>query len=168
MRFLLMFLVALACVALFAVGAPSVLVGIAEQGHADDAYVVGFVPDADCGDDHELYLRVMDATVLDCAPAGVSGSGQISLPGFTAAQEEELETLAANLGMDGLSAEEQQEIQRRVDEVAASVPQASRPYGDQAVWGAGRAWLGAGMVVAAVLGLIATFRFGPAGVSSSR
>lgn len=162
MRVVLMFLAALGCAGLFAVGVPFVLVGLAEQGHLDDAYVVGFVPGAGCDDGHELYLRVEDGAVLDCVLSGVtSGSGRVSLPGFTDAQEEELAALAARFGADGLSAGERREIQSRVDAYAAEVPEERRPYGAEVVSGVGRIWLGGGMVLAALLGFVAVFRFGP-------
>lgn len=162
MRILLMMLGAIGSVALFAVGVPMVLIGFAEQGHLDEAYVVGFVPGAGCDDGHELYLDVEDGAVLDCVPSGVtSGSGRVSLPGFTDAQEEELAALAARFGVDGLAPGERQELQSLVDEFAATVPAEKRPYGDEAVSGTGRVWLGGGMIVAALAGTAATFRFGP-------
>jgi hypothetical protein len=160
-RMVLTMLAVFACVALFAVGVPSVLVGIAEQRHADRAYVVGFVPGSRCGDDHELYLSVRDGEPLDCVSAGLSGSGRVRLPGFTDAQDEQVETLAEQLGTDGLSAAEQREIQDRVDKLTATVPPSARPYRDQAVWGAGRAWLGAGMAIAGILGAGAALILGP-------
>lgn len=164
MRFLLVFLGALGAVTLFAFGVPSVLVGIAEQRHIDEAYVVGFVPDASCDDAYELYLRVEDGAILDCVQAGVGivrSSGRVSLPGFTDAQNQLLQQLAAELGSDGLSAVEQRNIQQRVDEFAATVPPEHRPYGELAVSGADRAWLGGGMIVAAIVAVIVSFRFGP-------
>jgi hypothetical protein len=169
MRMLVMFLALLGCVALFVIGVPSVLVGIAEQRHVDDAYVVGYVPGASCDDAHELYLRTEDAAILDCVSAGISfASGRISLPGFTDEQNARVETLKDQLGQDGLSGADRREIQDTVDQLAATVPPDVRPYGDQWVLGAGRAWLGGGMIVVAVLGVIATFRFGPPKSRQSR
>jgi hypothetical protein len=159
---LVTFLALLACAALAAIGVPSLLVGIAEQEHADEAYVVGYVPGAGCDDGHELYLRTEDGAVLDCVSAGISyGSGRVSLPGFTDEQNERVEALTGRLAQDGLSEADQREIQLTVDGLAARVPPAARPYGDSSVWGAGRAWLGGGMIAVAVLGAVAAFRFGP-------
>jgi hypothetical protein len=159
---LLMFLALLGCAAMAAIGVPSVLVGIAEQRHADEAYVVGYVPGAGCDDAHELYLRTEDGAVLDCVSAGISyGSGRVSLPGFTDEQNERVDTLTGQLGQDGLTVADQREIQHTVDELAAKVPPAARPYGDSSVWGTGRIWLGVALITAAVVGAVAAFRFGP-------
>jgi hypothetical protein len=154
MRVLLMILAVLGGVALFVGGTLFVLVGIAEQSDADGTYVVGFVPGADCDDAHELYLRVEDGSVLRCLPAGSSARlGRVTLPGFTDEQDEQLAALLTRLAPDGLPAAEQRELQLGVDALAAAVPPEARPYGDRAVWGAGRAWLGAGMVVAGIIGV---------------
>lgn len=152
---------ALGFAALFAYGATSVLVGIAEQRHLDGAYVVGFVPGSGCGDPHELYLSVEDGEVLDCVQAGMGGSGRVSLPGFTRAQNEQVQALAEERGQDGLSAADQREIQERVDRILATVPPSELPYHDQWTWGSNRAWLGAGMVAVAVLGFAAIFWLSP-------
>ncbi|WP_433869469.1 hypothetical protein [Saccharopolyspora sp. CA-218241] len=158
MRLLLGCLACLTGAVLFAVGITSVLVGYAEQRHADRAYVVGFVPGSDCDDGHELYLHTDDGAVLDCAVGGVFGSGHVRLPGFTGAQNDEVEVLAEELGEDGLSTTEQRRIQGLVDGHVAAVPPAERPYGAAAVSGGGRIWLGLGMVVAALLGIAGTLR----------
>ncbi|MQA11679.1 MAG: hypothetical protein GEU98_24645 [Pseudonocardiaceae bacterium] len=126
------------------------------------AYLVGFLPGAGCDDAHELYLRIEDGAVVDCVPAGVTfGSGRVRLPGFTDAQNEQVRTLAERLGSSGLSAAEQREIQNRVDNLTAAVPSAERPYGDHAVSGADRTWLGVGMLVAALLGIVGFVRLAP-------
>ncbi|MGK5553314.1 hypothetical protein ACSNOI_17015 [Actinomadura kijaniata] len=156
MRATLAMILGLAGAALFAVSVPFTLVGIAEKRHADRAYVVGFVPGDGCGDAHELYLHVDDGKPMDCVAPGMSGSGRVRLPGFTTDQNDQVRTLAQRLGHDGLSAAEQREIQHRVDELAATVPPSKRPYGKQAVSGAGRIWLGAGMALTGLLGLGAT------------
>lgn len=157
-----MLVAVLGCAALFAIGGVSVLIGLAEQDHADEAYVVGYVPGAGCDDAHELYLRTEDGAILDCVSAGISfGSGRISLPGFTDEQNARVGTLNDQLGQDGLSVADQREIQFTVDKLAAAVPPAARPYGDQSVWGAARAWLGGALIATAILGAAAVFRFGP-------
>ncbi|UJW36970.1 hypothetical protein L3Q67_45450 (plasmid) [Saccharothrix sp. AJ9571] len=161
MRVLLMLLGALGAVASGVFGFLFVVVGWAEQHHIDSAYVVGFVPGADCGDGHELYLRVEDGAIVQCVQGGpgVFGSGAASLHGFTDTQNQELTRLAAELGSDGLSAAEQREIQQNVDEAAATVAPTNRPYGDQAVSGAHRMWLGAGMIVIGIAVVVAIYRW---------
>lgn len=154
MRFVLAFLGALAGVALAAYGATSVLVGFGEQRYVDRAYVVGFVPGSGCGDAHDLYLRIEDGEVLDCVPEGGLGSGRVHLTGFTDGQEDQVQDLVEQLGDDGLSAEDQDEVQRLVDSIAAEVPPAERPYGDQAVSGTTRIWAGAAMAVGGMLGAV--------------
>jgi hypothetical protein len=66
----------------------------------------------------------------------------VSFPGFTAEQDNEVETLAKTLGADTLSEADRARIQRRVDEIAATVPDEVRPHHDEGVslgplWGAG-------------------------------
>ncbi|MFI0357926.1 hypothetical protein [Actinomadura sp. 9N407] len=161
MRLILMLLAVLAGMALVVVGVPSVLVGIAEQRHIDRAYVVGFVPGSGCGDAHALHLSVRDGEPLDCVSAGLFGSGKVRLPGFTDAQNDQVDTLAEQLGSNGLSAAEQRAIQNQVDKLTATVPPSERPYHDQVVRGTGRAWLGAGMVIAGILGCVAALVLGP-------
>ncbi|MER7011121.1 hypothetical protein ABT324_06820 [Saccharopolyspora sp. NPDC000359] len=157
MRLLLGILVAFGCVALTATAGVSVLVGIAEQRHADRAYVVGFVPGAGCDDGHELYLRTRDGAVLDCVTAGLLGSRRVNLPGFTEEQEEQVEELVEDLGGDGLSVAEQAEVQGLVDRLVAQLPPEQRLYGEYEVWGSGRIWRGVRMALAGVIGLVVVF-----------
>ncbi|MFE6612874.1 hypothetical protein [Amycolatopsis sp. NPDC057786] len=153
MRLVLAMLLVPVSVALVPLGVVFVLIGAAEQRHAENAYVVGFVPGAGCDDDHELYLSVKDGEHMDCVPAGGFASGRVHLPGFTDAQNDQVDTLAEELGGDGLSAPDQREIQSLVDRLAPTVPPDRRLYHDQALWGTGRIRLGAGMIVIGVLGV---------------
>jgi hypothetical protein len=157
MRVLLVMLFALGCAGLFAGGVLFAVDGFAEQRSADRAYVVGFqTAGTECGT-YGLHLNSGDGTPLTCVPVGVRPApGQrAGLRGFSDAQYDEVMTLAARLGSGGLSATEQRQIQDRVDQFAAGVPPADRPFPDSGLWGARRGWLGVGMLVASVLGFVA-------------
>ncbi|QFU90974.1 hypothetical protein [Amycolatopsis sp. YIM 10] len=157
MRLLLAMLLIAVSMTLVPLGAVFVLVGSAEQHHLDNAYVVGFVPGADCDGDHELYLRIEDGELVDCVPAGMFASGRINLPGFTDTQEDQVDDLVEALGEDGLSTTDQREIQHLVDQFAATVPREARPYHDEAVSGSDRTRLGIGMIVTGVVGVAGFF-----------
>lgn len=159
MRLFLACVAAIVSVSLVAFGAVSALVGLLNQGEADEVYVVQFKrPGDECGGARQMHLDVTDGKPLACRPgyAGVVGGRASSdLPGFADAQNEQVRALAEELGSGGLSAAEQRQIQDRVDQISATVPTAERPDRKPGLWGARLAWLGGGMVVAGILGLAA-------------
>jgi hypothetical protein len=138
-------------------GATAIVVGIAEQHAAENTYVVGLSrPGADCGSG-AVGFDVSDGAVLSCELAGFpAGSDVADFPGFSDAQNQEVTDLAKQLGGDGLSTADQQQIQGLVDQFAATVPAAQRPHYDEGVsveplWGAGLAWVGAAALAVSVL-----------------
>lgn len=160
MRLFLACVAAFVSVSLVAFGGVSVLVGLLNQREADGVYVVQFNrPGDECGGARQLHLNVTDGKPLACRPgyAGVGGFARSDLPGFADAQNEEVRALAEKLGSDGLSAAEQRQLQDRVDQISATVPTAERPDRKPGLWGARLAWLGGGMAVAGILGLVALF-----------
>ncbi|WP_328617498.1 hypothetical protein OHS18_15285 [Amycolatopsis sp. NBC_00355] len=142
-------------VALTAIGAAAVLAGVAEQHAADNAYVADFArPGAECGSG-EVHFDESDGVVLACLPRGGSS---VRFPGFSDAQNDDVEALAKNLGADSLSTVDRARIQQRVDEIAATVPEPARPHYDEGmslgpVWGAGLAWAGGAVALLGGLGL---------------
>ncbi|MEV0729747.1 hypothetical protein [Polymorphospora sp. NPDC050346] len=159
MRLLLACLVAIVSVGLVAFGGVSALAGFLDQRAADRVYVVQFKrPGDECGGARQLHLDVTDGKPLSCRPgyAGVVGGyARNDLPGFADAQNEQVLALAEGLGGDGLSSAEQRQIQDRVDQILATVPAAERPDRKPGLWGARQAWLGGGLAMAGVIGLVA-------------
>jgi hypothetical protein len=133
----------------------AVIAGIGEQRAADHAYVVGFAHVHDnCGPD-SVTFDLVDGAPLGCEPAAIpmGGPSRASFPGFTDDQDRQVTELADQLGEDGLSPAEQQQIQRMVDGFAAKVPDSRRPHFDEGVsveplWGAGLAWTGVAVLIA--------------------
>jgi hypothetical protein len=155
MRCLVGLLVALGCTALFVGGAATAFVGFADQNVANHIYKVGFKHAGDeCGAE-SLVLSIEDGAPLVCGPIGMPLQRQkVDFPGFTDAQNDEVFTLASELGSGGLSAAEQRQIQDWVDRLAAAVAPADRPQ-RSGLWGARLGWLGIGMVAISIVGLIA-------------
>jgi len=70
-----------------------------------------------------LELNVEDGTPLFCTTGVPAGPRKHrGLEGFGGAQNEEVFSLAARLGEDGLSEADQRRISDRVDEIAATLP----------------------------------------------
>ncbi|TCC64565.1 hypothetical protein E0H73_09275 [Kribbella pittospori] len=118
-------LVLVACLvelALFAGGAVLAFSGFADQNAARYDYKVGFKhPGDDCGN-NELSVDVTTGDPLQCLS---SGSG--SLPGFSDEQQSEVVGLSKQLGEGGLTGAEQDQVQKRVDRIADSLPPDRRP-----------------------------------------
>lgn len=156
-RILPFVVIVLGAVGLFVFGGSNVLVGIAEQHAANHTYVVDFRHSGDDCGPGAVTLDVTDGEPLSCEPANLHPiSVQVDFPGFPDARNEEIAGLAHRLGRDGLSASEQRRIQRRVDQIAATVPDSRRPHYDEGVsmeplWGAGLAWTGAGAILVSLL-----------------
>jgi len=172
MRILLMTLLVLGLTGLGAVGGVSILIGIAEQHAADQTYVVGFShPGAECGSG-AVSFDVTNGEPLSCVPAGVLPmSDKTNFPGFTDAQNDEVTVLAKQLGTDRLSTADRQQIQRRVDQISATVPAARRPHYDEGVslgplWGAGLAWVGAAALATSALVIVLVLRRSSSGSRS--
>jgi hypothetical protein len=162
MRLLLACLAMFVCISAVAFGGVGALVGYLDQREADGFYVVQFKRPGDkCGSSRQMHLDVADGKPLGCRPgyAGFAGGSRGSLSGFSPAQNEEVRTLAEELGADGLSDAEQRQIQARVDQILTTVPAAERPDRKPGLWGARLAWLCGGMAVAGILGIAAFFLF---------
>jgi hypothetical protein len=153
-------LVLIASFVLGIAGFIAVFVGLADQNAADSAYVADFgSPGDDCGS-AEVHFDEDGGGVLTCAG---SSESSVDFPGFTDAQNEEIESLALTLGEGGLSDTEQERIQQRIDDIAARVPDSDRPRYEPfmslgPVWGAGLAWAGGGALLLGVLGIGALVR----------
>ncbi|SQD99666.1 MULTISPECIES: hypothetical protein [unclassified Parafrankia] len=126
---------------------------VGDYRSSNRTYVVAIKsPNDECGP--ELALNYEDGTPLQCMPLGtgpIYGVADIELPGFTDEQNATIAELAKNLGADGLLPSEQIQIQKRIDEFAATVPSSERPYPGAAR----RAWVWGGVAAADVLILVA-------------
>lgn len=132
-----LFLAILAGVFVVAGSLAYLIVGLAEQNAMSQTYVVGFgAPGEDCPRG-EAFFDETTGKSLDCVQTGGFGSGQASLPGFSDEQNQSMTTLAGELGADGLSAADQQEIQALVDTYAATVPASEQPHYDEGVYAFG-------------------------------
>ena len=154
---------AVVSVALAAVGATMILVGIAEARVAHLTYQVAFVhADDDCDGAHGLYLSSSIGKPLSCEPSyAVWTASDADLPGFTDTQVTEITDLAQRLavtGGDRLSVADRHTIQDRVDTILATVPPAERKYGDKTIWGVRRILIGALAVTLGALGGFAVWR----------
>src|SRR5690606_20709705 len=115
MRILAAIVGVLALFALFVAGAGFILIGFADQNAADHVYVVKFArPGDDCGPE-ELALDVKDGHTLACTVGIPYEEPHVDLPGFTDEQNAAVQSLAAELGVGGLSEPEQRRIQAEVD-----------------------------------------------------
>lgn len=164
MRILAAIVGVLALFALFVAGAGFILIGFADQNAADHVYVVKFArPGDDCGPE-ELALDVKDGHTLACTVGIPYEEPHVDLPGFTDEQNAAVQSLAAELGVGGLSEPEQRRIQAEVDRYAAAVPPEQRPYPKEATlslgwfWGERLGWLGVGMVAIPVIASIVVMR----------
>jgi hypothetical protein len=155
MRVLLAVIAVLGGLGLFVGGLMFALVGFADQRVADHVYVVAYKHSGDDCGPGRVTFDLEDGAPLGCSPVPLT-EVNVNLPGFSKAQNGDLESLAAELGAGGLSAAEQQQIQGLVDRYAAGVPAEERPYPAEAyislygIWGARLGWLGVGMLGAAV------------------
>lgn len=118
----------------FAAGVAYLIVGIAEQNAINQTYVVGFAGPGDDCPRGEAFFDESNGESLDCVQRGFTAGGESELPGFTDKQNQTMVALASSLGVDGLSAAEQQEIQDLVDTYAASVPESKQPHYDEGVY----------------------------------
>jgi len=136
-----------------------VIVGIAEQNAMSQTYVVGFgAPGEDCPRGEAFFDKTTGES-LDCVQTGGFGAGQASLPGFSDEQNQSMTALAGELGADGLSAADQQEIQALVDTYAATVPASKQPRYDEGVYAFGLYGTRL-VVVSGVVGLLALAAIG--------
>ncbi|MFI5615018.1 hypothetical protein [Amycolatopsis sp. NPDC051903] len=92
-----------------------------------------------------------------------SAESTVTFPGFTYAQNDEVEALARNLGADRLSEADQDRIQQRIDDIVATVPSSARPHHDEGVslgplWGAGLAWAGGAVLIVGLVGAVVLVR----------
>ncbi|MCT2588070.1 hypothetical protein [Actinophytocola gossypii] len=129
-------------------GGALVFVGFLEWSETSGKRSVEFASPGDDCDAARLELNIEDGTRLTCTTGvPVPSSAFRGLEGFSAAQNSEVLTLAADLGEDGLSEAEQQRIEDRVDEIAATLP----PLEDERILpgptGINRILLGVAMLV---------------------
>jgi hypothetical protein len=139
---------------------PFVVNGIHEEikaHRAKQAYEIVFkTAGSKCTPGDQQYINIRNGAPLTCTPLSWRGSSGVHLPGFTRAQNDEVATLAEELADDWLTDAEQGRIQDRVNEIAAEVPVADRPYQPgSGVWGTRRALLGVGITATPILGVIA-------------
>ena len=159
MRVLLALILALGSVALLVGGFVLGLIGFAELNADNQTYKVEFKNSgAECGQG-TLRLDLDDGSPLYCGVGRPISPPDVSLPGFTQAQNQEVLSLARDLGNGGLSAADQREIQTLVDGFAATVPDAARPD-HPSIWDPNYAWLGVPMFLAGAVGLILMNRAG--------
>jgi hypothetical protein len=135
------------------VGAGLVAVIVGAAGGTDTSYVADFRrPGEDCGPG-KVHFDAYNGQVLRCAPGG---GATVDFPGFTEAQNAEVEALAKELGVDILSESDEVRIQQRIDEFAATVPETARPQpeGLGPLRGARLAWAGGALIVVGLLGAV--------------
>jgi hypothetical protein len=141
-------------------GIAAVFVGTADQYAANSTYVADFASHGDGCGPYEVHFDEDGGGVLACVG---SAESSVDFPGFTDAQNDEIESLALTLGEDGLSDADQERIQQRIDDFAATVPDSDRPRFDASVSigplrGAGLAWTGGAALLFGVLGIVALLR----------
>lgn len=147
--------------ALFGGGGLFVVVGVAEVMSDAERHDVQFARPGDKCDGGRLKVDVQDGAPLVCTigtPLEQPEFGR--LPGFSDAQQQQVEFVIRSLGRDGLSDDEQQQIQGLVDRIAVTTP----PVRDSAVpgpYGAQRIVLGVLMLVVLAVGSRVLHRTGP-------
>lgn len=147
--------------ALFLGGGLFVVVGVAEVMRDAERHDVQFARPGDECDGGRLKVDVEDGAPLVCTVGTPLEQPQFGrLPGFSDAQQQEVEFLIRNLGSDGLSDDEQRRIQAVVDRIAATTPPARDgivpgPYGAQ------RIVVGVLMLVVLAVGSRLVHRIGP-------
>jgi hypothetical protein len=139
-------------------GIACLITGVAQRGDVHDAYQIEFGRTGHtCNQYLDVHLSSDTGQPLDCTSLDTSFGAGVAFSGFTAEQNEEIAALAKRLGSDGLTGAEQQQIQGRVSQLAATVPKDKQPYHYSGLWGAGLAWTGGGIIAAGLL-LFATLR----------
>ena len=138
----------------FVAGLFALLFGSADQHAANRTYIAYF---GSAGDECEARVHFDKATgqVLDCAGSDFT----VKRPGFTKAQNAEIEALAKELGADSFMLDEsdQVRIQQRIDDIAATLPESVRRDGALSLgplWGADLAWTGVAAIVLSLLGMV--------------
>ncbi|ACU75990.1 hypothetical protein Caci_7161 [Catenulispora acidiphila DSM 44928] len=144
----------LCAIGLVAFGAVAGLAGILDQTAADRVYHVQFGhPGAGCDSKNTIGFDIDDGQALLCS-ASPNTIGQTHGYGFSAAQNAEITDLATQLGTDGLSPADQQQVQQRVDQIVADLPHTRRPGHGALFWGARQAWISCGLVLGSLLSLV--------------
>ncbi|RVX43335.1 hypothetical protein EDD27_6016 [Nonomuraea polychroma] len=135
-------------------GGALIIMGGSEMSAEADRYAVQFGnPGDDCNWRAPLHIDIKDGARTYCGRRGaapppwrqsVDTTTFKGFKGFTDGQRKEVLTLSSQLGSDGLSETEQQQIQNRVDEIAAtvSVPPVNEFPGVPGPPGLGRILLG--------------------------
>jgi hypothetical protein len=159
----------LACVGAAVFGFACLAGGLAEAYADSQTYVVAFgYPGQECDRD-KVTFSTADGKVLACRSNGVTPMRPVAaeFPGFSRGQDEAVMAYATQLGQDGVTLDERDQIQQRVNQIAATVPAANRPH-DSSEMRVGPlragalAWTGAGLlVVVTVICLVAARRRKP-------
>ncbi|MFG1814589.1 hypothetical protein ACGFIF_12550 [Kribbella sp. NPDC049174] len=110
----------------------------------------------DCGGGF-VHLDVGTGEELHCGPAGVMRTQKPktnAMFGFTDEQKDDVYSLARELGRDGLSETDEDQVQALVDKYKATVPPADRFRTADRRWGVPDAWSGAAIIVLGGLGIL--------------
>lgn len=143
--------------ALVLVGLNCTITGLAQQADVNGAFDIHFgQPDETCDSGDFLYLNTETGEPLQCRvddPEGIAvpwaaGDGPPGMPYFTEQQDREgVLALARNLGADGLTEAEQEQVQEEVDAIAATLPDEEKPYNYSGLWGATLVFTGLGIIL---------------------
>jgi len=110
----------------------------------------------DCGGGF-VHLDVETGAQLHCGPGGVmliQKPKSNAMFGFTDEQKDDVYSSARELGQDGLSEADEDQIQARVDKYKATVRPADRYRTANRRWGVPDAWSGVAMLVVGGLGIL--------------
>jgi hypothetical protein len=133
-------------------GFACLITGIGQSGDVRNAYQVEFGRPGDtCDASVDVHLDVATGEPVTCTGLDIPVGAGVGFAGFTAERNREIASLAARLGEGGLTDAEQRQVQARVDEIAATVPEEDRPYRYSGLWGTGLALLGGAIIAAGVL-----------------
>ena len=117
-------MIVVASVGLIGGGFGAALWGFSDQNAARYTYKVGFKhPGDDCGN-HDLSVDLADGVPLKCGAPGVVpyDDPEVDLHGFDDEQNAEVLTLSKQLGAEGFTPAEREQLQNRVDQIVASLP----------------------------------------------
>lgn len=145
-------LLALLALVALPVGLGLAIAGFKAQHTEDAKYTVLFMyQGAEC-DAGSLAVDASSGEPLECGLRGVTplGPPEFKIAGFSAAQNAAVLKLSEDLGTDGFTFAEQQQLVGRVHQIADSLPPDNRPRHGW-FWGAHQGWAAVGL---GVLGLV--------------
>lgn len=151
MRALGALLLYLGVLAAFAGGGALAATGLTAQHTENAKYDVQFKYQGDECEAGSLAVDASDGKPLSCGLAGVTplGPPEFKIARFTAAQDAQVLKLSTNLGTDGFTLPEEQQLTDRVHQLADALPQEHGWF-----WGAREGWTGVVLFVLAVLTMI--------------